>query len=106
MRAEQRGRGQEGGESECHKISNGHGDPKAANVYPLLDGSGIIDSLLFHDRARSVNVIGELAYPGMDLDRFGLSKAADEPTASFSNYSKILDPYALSDHIRAYDAYV
>ena len=55
---------------------DGHGDLHSANIF-LLDEPVFFDCIEFDEHLRQVDVLDELAFLSMDLDRFGRSDLAD-----------------------------
>ena len=52
-------------------VRDGHGDLQAADVYLLPDGPRILDCLEFDERLRVGDVLHDIAFLAMDLERLG-----------------------------------
>ncbi len=59
------------------RIRDGHGDLLADDVFCLDDGPRLLDCLEFDDRLRSGDVLGDVAFCAMDLERLGRPDLAD-----------------------------
>jgi uncharacterized protein len=57
-------------------ICDGHGDLQATDIFCLEDGVQILDCLEFSDRLRYGDVVSDVAFLAMDLERLGRSEAA------------------------------
>lgn len=58
-------------------VCDGHGDLQAADVYCLPDGPRVLDCLEFDDRLRHGDVLADVAFLAVDLERLGAPGAAD-----------------------------
>lgn len=58
------------------RICDGHGDLQAADVFCLPDGPRLLDCLEFDDHLRYGDVVADLAFLAMDLERLGSTTAA------------------------------
>ncbi len=92
---------QEGGH-----VVDGHGDLLADDIFCLDDGPRIIDCLDFDAGLRQVDVVDDLAFLAMDLDRLGAEEAADALVAAYLEYSGDTAPPQLVHHYVAYRATV
>ncbi len=57
-------------------VCDGHGDLQAEDMFCLDDGVRILDCVEFDDRLRYVDVIADVAFLAMDLERLGRADAA------------------------------
>ena len=73
---------------EAHRARDGHGDLLAADVYCLDDGPRALDCLEFDDRLRYGDVLADVAFLAMDLERLEQASAARQ----------FLDAYARAAH--------
>ncbi len=58
------------------RVCDGHGDLLASDVFLLDDGPRVLDCIEFDPRLRHVDVIADVAFLAMDLERLGASAAA------------------------------
>jgi len=58
------------------RICDGHGDLLATDVFVLDDGPRVLDCVEFDPRLRHVDVIADVAFLAMDLERLGAPDAA------------------------------
>lgn len=87
-------------------IRDGHGDLLADDIYVLDEGPQILDCLAFDDDLRVGDVLGDIAFLAMDLERLG---HPDLSALLLSEWSASLDehhPPALAHHHIAYRAHV
>ncbi len=83
---------------EAGAVCDGHGDLLADDVFCLDDGVRVLDCLEFDDQLRFVDVVADVAFLAMDLERLGRPDAArrflalyedvsgDRPTPSLVHY--------------------
>ncbi len=57
-------------------VCDGHGDLLAGDIFVLDDGVRILDCIEFDDRLRCCDVIADVAFLAMDLERLGRAGAA------------------------------
>ena len=57
-------------------VCDGHGDLQASDVFLLDDGPRVIDAVEFDPRLRHVDVVADVAFLAMDLERLGADDAA------------------------------
>ena len=62
---------------EAGHICDGHGDLQASDIYCLDDGPRILDCLEFDDKLRYGDVVADVAFLAMDLERLGAQSAAE-----------------------------
>jgi len=87
-------------------IVDGHGDLLADDIYCLDDGPRLLDCLEFDSRFRCGDVLLDVAFLAMDLERLG---RADLGAAFIDAYVELSDehhPTSLVDHYIAYRALV
>lgn len=58
------------------RICDGHGDLQASDIFCLPDGPRLLDCLEFDDRLRHGDVLADVAFLAMDLERLGAPAAA------------------------------
>lgn len=87
-------------------ICDGHGDLQAADIFCLPDGPRILDCLEFDDHLRHVDVVDDLSFLLMDLERLGGIASAEQLLETYEEFSGSVIPQSLCDHYRAYHAYV
>jgi aminoglycoside phosphotransferase family enzyme/predicted kinase len=87
-------------------ICDGHGDLLADDIFVLDDGPRIIDCLEFADRLRFGDVVADLAFLVMDLDRLGAPDLAAAFVAAYEDASAAVVPRPLLDLWIAYRAQV
>jgi len=88
------------------QVRDGHGDLVADDIFCLPDGPRMLDCLEFDDRLRYVDVIDDVAFLAMDLERLAAPEAARELLdwyAEFSGGSRVV---SLEHHYIAYRAFV
>jgi len=83
---------------------DGHGDLMADDIYLLDDGPRVLDCLEFSDRLRSVDVLDDVAFLAMDLERLGAPVAAAEFLNDYVAASHHPQPHSLAHHYIAYRA--
>ncbi len=87
-------------------VRDGHGDLLADDIFCLDDGPRIIDCLAFNDNYRISDVLADVAFLAMDVERL----AGRPPAASFlAWYREFTDehhPESLAHHYIAYRAHV
>lgn len=85
---------------------DGHGDLLADDIFMLPDGPRILDCLAFDETLRTGDVLLDIAFLAMDLERLGRPDAADEFIAAYDEYSNERHPKSLLDFYVAYRALV
>lgn len=83
---------------------DGHGDLLADDIYLLDDGPRVLDCLEFSDRLRSVDVLDDIAFLAMDLERLGAPDAAAQLLNDYVAASDHPQPHSLAHHYVAYRA--
>lgn len=79
-------------------VVDGHGDLLAGDVFCLDDGPRILDCLDFDDRLRYGDVLADVAFLAMDLERLGAPELADLLVASYQELSGEHHPSSLAHY--------
>jgi uncharacterized protein len=87
-------------------IVDGHGDLLADDVFCPPAGPQVLDCLEFDDRLRHVDVLDDVAFLAMDLDRLGRPDLAEGFLDDYVEFSADPAPPALRHHYTAYRAAV
>ena len=87
-------------------VVDGHGDLIAEDVFCLPDHPRILDCLEFDDRLRYVDVLDDVAFLAMDLERLGRPELAERLLGWYAEFSGTPQPPSLAHHYIAYRAYV
>ncbi|KJE22476.1 AAA domain [Frankia torreyi] len=88
------------------RIRDGHGDLLADDVFCLDDGLRILDGLEFDRRLRVGDVLGDVAFFAMDLERLGQPGAARYFLDAYREFSGETHPASLEHLYLAYRAFV
>jgi len=88
------------------KIRDGHGDLLADDIYCLDDGPRILDCIEFDDRLRHGDVLADVAFLAMDLERLDAPQLAGRLLDWYVEYAGETAPQSLMDHYVAYRAQV
>ena len=88
------------------RIVDGHGDLVADDVFCLDDGPRVLDCLEFDDHLRHVDVLDDVAFLAMDLERLARPDLAALFLAAYAEFSGDEPPPALLHHYIAYRAVV
>jgi aminoglycoside phosphotransferase family enzyme/predicted kinase len=91
---------------EAGRICDGHGDLQAEDIFCLPDGPRILDCIEFDDALRHGDVLADVAFLAMDLERLGASEAAASFLADYREFSGDGFPASLASHYAAYRALV
>jgi len=89
-----------------HKIRDGHGDLLADDIYCLDDGPRVLDCIEFDDRLRYGDVLSDVAFLAMDLERLGAPGLAADFLAWYREFADERYPATLAAHYIAYRAHV
>lgn len=94
-----------------HRIANGyardgHGDLLADDIFCLDDGPRIIDCLAFDDDLRVGDVLLDVAFLVMDLERLAGNETAQSFLAHYQSFADERHPRTLMHHYVAYRALV
>jgi predicted kinase len=87
-------------------IVDGHGDLLVDDIFCLDDGPRILDCLEFDDRLRWGDVLCDVGFLAMDLERLGRSDLARAFLDWYAEYSAEAHPRSLEHHYVAYRALV
>jgi len=87
-------------------IVDGHGDLRCEDIFCLDDGPRILDCIEFDDELRSVDVVSDVAFLAMDLERLGAPELASRFLGWYRELSGEASPPSLVDHYVAYRAQV
>jgi uncharacterized protein len=88
------------------RIVDGHGDLLADDVFCLDDGPRFLDCLEFNDQLRYGDVLADIAFLAMDLERLGRRELADHLLDRYRQLSADSWPTSLADFYVAYRAVV
>ena len=91
---------------ESGKIRDGHGDLLADDIYLLDDGPRVLDCIEFDDDLRYGDVIADVAFLAMDLERLGAAPLGAAFLAWYDEFAGERAPRTLSEHYLAYRAHV
>ncbi|HWJ63881.1 MAG TPA: AAA family ATPase [Acidimicrobiales bacterium] len=87
-------------------IRDGHGDLQAEDIFLLEDGPRILDCLEFGDEYRWGDVLSDVAFLAMDLERLGRPQLAQLFLGLHRQLCADTWPATLADHYIAYRAHV
>ncbi len=87
-------------------IRDGHGDLLADDIFCLDDGPRLLDCLEFDDQLRYGDVLADVAFLAMDLERLGHRDLADRLLDRYRQHSGDSWPTSLADLYIAYRAVV
>ena len=87
-------------------IRDGHGDLQAEDVFCLDDGPRILDCIEFDERLRYGDVLADVAFLAMDLERLGAPDSAGRFLALYREFAGETYPASLASHYVAYRAHV
>ena len=87
-------------------VVDGHGDLLADDIFCLDDGPRILDCLDFDERLRIGDVLLDVAFLAMDLERLGAPAAATTLLRDYREYAAETHPPSLEDFYIAYRALV
>ena len=88
------------------RIRDGHGDLQADDIFVLPDGPRILDCIEFSDELRWGDVLNDVAFLAMDLERLGAPAMAARLLAWHREFSADTWPESLAHHFVAYRAAV
>ena len=83
-----------------------HGDLTADDIFCLDDGARLIDCLAFNDRWRIVDVLSDIGFLIMDVQRLAGWQAAEQLMHWYQEFSNEHHPSSLAHHYVAYRAHV
>ncbi|MCU1346606.1 MAG: hypothetical protein JWL70_2872, partial [Acidimicrobiia bacterium] len=85
---------------------DGHGDLLAEDIFCLADGPRILDCLAFDDDLRRGDVLLDVAFLAMDLERLAGPAMATLFLDQYDDFTNERHPRSLADHYIAYRALV
>lgn len=88
------------------RACDGHGDLQAEDVFCLDDGPRVLDCLEFADRFRFVDVLADVSFLAMDLERLDHPELARELLDTYRDLTGDDWPASLEHHHVAYHAHV
>ena len=88
------------------RVRDGHGDLVADDIFCLADGPRILDCLEFDDRLRYLDVLDDVAFLAMDLERLAAPDAARDLLDWYAEFSGASRVVSLEHHYVAYRAFV
>lgn len=88
------------------RIRDGHGDVLADDIFCLPDGPRILDCIEFDDRLRYGDVLGDVAFLAMDLERLGRPELGAALVRRYREITAETYPETLVDFWIAYRAQV
>ncbi|HUZ20247.1 MAG TPA: AAA family ATPase [Acidimicrobiales bacterium] len=88
------------------RVRDGHGDLLADDIFCLDDGPRVLDCVEFDDRLRYVDVLSDVAFLAMDLERLGRADLAASFLDEYRRQSGDTWPVSLEHHYVAYRAQV
>jgi len=88
------------------RVVDGHGDLLADDIYCLDDGPRVLDCLEFDDRLRWGDVLYDVGFLAMDLERLGRRDLAEAFMGWYREFSAETHPASLEHHYIAYRALV
>jgi uncharacterized protein len=88
------------------RIRDGHGDLLADDVFCLADGPRVLDCLEFDQALRYSDVLADVAFLAMDLERLGRADLAHRFLDRYSTGARDRWPSSLADFYVAYRALV
>jgi predicted kinase len=88
------------------RVCDGHGDLLADDVFCLHDGPRILDCLEFDDRLRYGDVLADVAFLAMDLERLGRADLAQVLLDEYRAKTRDAWPSSLAHYYVAYRAVV
>jgi aminoglycoside phosphotransferase family enzyme/predicted kinase len=91
---------------EAGRARDGHGDLLADDVFCLDDGPRVLDCLEFDDRSRYGDVLADVAFLAMDLERLGRADLATDFLARYRAATHDNWPDSLAHFYVAYRAHV
>jgi aminoglycoside phosphotransferase family enzyme/predicted kinase len=87
-------------------VREGHGDLTADDIFCLDDGPRILDCLAFSRQLRVSDVLADIAFLAMDLDRLAGPLRSQQLLRSYAEFSNEHHPSSLAHHYVAYRAHV
>jgi aminoglycoside phosphotransferase family enzyme/predicted kinase len=91
---------------ERGRVVDGHGDLLAGDIFMLDDGPRVLDCLEFDDSLRYGDVLADIAFLAMDLERLGAAELARRFLAAYREFSGETHPASLEHHYIAFRAHI
>jgi uncharacterized protein len=88
------------------KVVDGHGDLLADDIFCLDDGPRILDCVEFDDELRYGDVLADVCFLAMDLERIGAVDLGDRFLAWYREMSAETYPFTLAEHYVAFRAHI
>jgi len=88
------------------KIRDGHGDLLADDIFCLDDGPRILDCVEFDDRLRYGDVLADVCFLAMDLERLGAPELGRRFLGWYREFSAETYPATLAEHYLGYRAHI
>ena len=88
------------------RVRDGHGDLQAEDIFVLDDGPRILDCIEFGEAYRWGDVLADVAFLAMDLERLGRPDLGERFLALHRELSADRWPASLAHHLVAYRAHV
>ena len=88
------------------RTCDGHGDLQADDIFCLPDGPRILDCIEFADSLRHGDVLSDVAFLAMDLERLGAPDLGREFLGWYREFAADPAPASLVEHYVAYRAHV
>jgi aminoglycoside phosphotransferase family enzyme/predicted kinase len=88
------------------KVRDGHGDLLADDIFCLDDGPRVLDCIEFDDRLRYGDVLADVAFLAMDLERAAAPALGARFLGWYREFAGETYPETLADHYIAYRAHV
>ncbi len=87
-------------------VCDGHGDLLADDIFCLDDGPRVLDCLDFSDELRYGDVLADVAFLAMDLERLGAPELASDFVRFYDEFSGEHHPSSLVDYYIAFRAMI
>jgi aminoglycoside phosphotransferase family enzyme/predicted kinase len=91
---------------ERGRVKDGHGDLLAEDIFCMPDGPRVLDCIEFDDGLRWGDVLADVAFLAMDLERLGRADLAAVFLSSYREFAGETWPESLAHHYVAYRAQV
>lgn len=88
------------------RARDGHGDLLAGDIFLLPDGPRVLDCLEFDDELRYGDVLSDVAFLAMDLERLGRPELSTRLLGEYGRFAGDSWPSSLAHHYVAYRAQV
>jgi uncharacterized protein len=88
------------------KVVDGHGDLLADDIFCLDDGPRVLDCVEFDDELRYGDVLADVCFLAMDLERIGAPALGDRFLAWYRELSAETYPFTLAEHYVAFRAHI